>query len=67
MDLRTISKAIAGGIAGAAIGNGTMIAMTAEQASAMPWWGVILANVVYIGVGYGLVYLAPRNTTPPAN
>ena len=64
MNIRTVSKGVAGAVAGAMIGNGTMIAMTAEQAAATPWWGVIVANVVYAAIGFATVYFAPANRAP---
>ena len=68
-----VSKGIAGAVAGMVTGNTGTIAMTPDQIASMPWWGVLVANVVYAAIGFGLVYLAPANapaepetTTPPA-
>ncbi len=55
-----VSKAVAGAVSGMVLGTGTL-AMTAEQSAAMPWWGVLLANVVYAGIGFATVYFAPAN------
>ena len=64
MKLGTVSKGVAGAVAGMVSGNVGMIAMTAEQTAAMPWWGVIVANVVYAGIGFATVYFAPKNAEP---
>ena len=57
-----VSKGIAGAVAGMVTGNTGMIAMNAEQSSSMPWWGVLIANAVYAGIGFGTVYWAKANT-----
>lgn len=62
-NLGPVSKAVAGGLAATVatnIGVGAMTMNEAQQA-AMPWWGVLLCNVVYFGIGYGITYLAPAN------
>ncbi|WP_185982648.1 hypothetical protein [Aureimonas mangrovi] len=61
MNIGTVSKGIAGAIAGMMTGNVGMIAMTTEQTAAMPWWGVIVANATYAAIGFLAVYIAPRN------
>lgn len=61
MNIRSVSKGVAGAVAGMVSGNAGMIAMSAEQLAQMPWWGVLIANVTYAAIGFATVYFAPRN------
>lgn len=65
MDLGTISKAIAGALAGAAGGIGTA-AVIVPAGVAMPWYGYVLTAVLNAVLGFLVVYAAPKNT-PSAN
>lgn len=65
IQLGTVSKGIAGAVAGAVAGNTGMVVMSTDQVAAMPWWGVLISNVVYAGIGFATVYFAPANK--PAN
>lgn len=61
MDLRAISKAIAGAAATGVVSLGTYIAIPPEAAATMPWWGYVGVGVLNAVIGFGVVYLAPRN------
>jgi len=62
MKFGPVSKAIAGSVAGMISGNVGIITMSADQSASMPWWGVLISNVVYAAIGFATVYFAPRNT-----
>ncbi|BDA84946.1 hypothetical protein Sa4125_24880 [Aureimonas sp. SA4125] len=62
MDVKSISKGIAGAVAGMVTGTGGALVMTPEQVSSMPWWGILAANAIYAAIGFATVYFAPRNT-----
>lgn len=64
IQLGPISKGIAGAVAGAVAGSTGMIAMSPEQVASMPWYGVLIANGLYAGIGFLTVYLAPANSEP---
>lgn len=64
IQLGPISKGIAGAVAGAVASNTGMVVMSADQVASMPWWGVLISNVVYAGLGFLTVYFAPANTAP---
>jgi predicted P-loop ATPase/GTPase len=49
LNLGTVSTGIAGAVAGAVAGNTGMVVMNADQVAAMPWWGVLISNVLYAG------------------
>ena len=61
MNIGNVSKGIAGAVAGMVTGNTGMVVMTADQIASMPWWGVLIANVIYAGIGFATVYFAPKN------
>lgn len=61
LNLGTVSTGIAGAVAGAVAGNTGMVVMNADQVAAMPWWGVLISNVLYAGIGFATVYFAPAN------
>jgi len=65
MDLGTISKAIAGALAGAAGGIGTA-AVIVPAGISMPWYGYVITALVNAALGFLVVYAAPKNT-PSAN
>jgi fluoride ion exporter CrcB/FEX len=60
MDLKRISKAIAGAAAGVVTTGGTMVTMIPEGVDT-PWWGYLIANAVGAIIGGVFVYLAPSN------
>lgn len=53
------AKAIVGGVAGLIVGNGAT-AVAPESIMGIPWWGVIISQVVYFLIGYLPVYLTPN-------
>ena len=60
MDIRAVSKAIAGAVAtsaGALVTTAVVVPPNVE----MPWWGYVVVGVINAGIGFGFVYLAPRN------
>lgn len=59
--LGPIIKGVAGAVGGAVAGNTGMIVMTAEQAASLPWYAILISNVVYMGIGFATVYFAPAN------
>jgi len=61
MNLRTMSKAIAGGLAGAVTGVGTA-SITIPADVAMPWYGYVIVGVLNAALGFAVVYWSPRNT-----
>lgn len=61
MQIRKISKGIAGAVGGMLAGNTGMVAMTADQVASMPWWGVLVANATYAAIGFAVTYFAPKN------
>lgn len=56
-----ISKAIAGGVAGAITGVGTAFVVIPATV-VMPWYGYVLVGVINAGLGFATVYFAPKNT-----
>lgn len=60
MDIRSISKAIAGGVAAAATGIGTTAVVVPADVG-MPWWGYVIVGVVNAALGALAVYWAPAN------
>jgi len=60
MDIRTISKAVAGGLAAAAGGLGTATIMIPADVE-MPWWGYVVVGVANAALGALAVYWAPAN------
>jgi len=61
MDLRTISKAVAGGLATAVGGVGTAVIAVPESV-AMPWYGYVVVGVINAALGFAVVYWSPRNS-----
>lgn len=59
--LHPVSKGVAGAVAGMVTGNGGMIAFTPEQLASMPWYAILISNVVYAGIGFATVYYSPAN------
>lgn len=61
MDLKTISKAIAGALAAGAGGLGTSV-IAVPDGVVVPWWGYVLIGVLNAALGFAVVYIAPKNT-----
>ncbi len=59
MDLRSISKAIAGAAVTGVTSLGTFIVIPPEVA--MPWYGYVAVGLINAVIGFAVVYLAPRN------
>lgn len=59
MTVRSISKAVAGGVAGAATSG--LVFVTIPPDVAMPWYGYLGVAVLNAAIGFLAVYLAPRN------
>jgi hypothetical protein len=59
MDLKSVSKAIAGAVASGVVGVGTVVAVPSTVE--MPWYGYVIVGVVNAVIGFGVVYFAPRN------
>jgi hypothetical protein len=60
MDIKRISKAIAGAAAGVVTTGGTMVTMIPDGVET-PWWGYVIANAIGAIIGGVFVYLAPAN------
>jgi len=60
MDIRSISKAIAGCVMTVIAGMGTTAIMIPTDVP-MPWWGYILVAVLNGVIGFAGVYYAPPN------
>lgn len=60
MDIRKVSKAIAGAVAAGATAPGVM-AISIPQGVEAPWWGYVLAGVVSALISYAGVWFAPAN------
>ena len=64
MNLRTVSKAIAGAVATSVGAVGTTVVAVPDGIE-MPWWGYVLVGLINAGIGFLVVYLAPRNAPSP--
>lgn len=65
MNLGSISKAIAGAVAGGAGAVATVAAasyVTIPDGVQAPWWGYVLVGVANAAIGFAVVYIAPRNS-----
>jgi len=62
MDLRSISKAIAGAAAGT-LGSLATVSIVIPPDVTMPWYGYVLVGVLNGALGLAAVYFAPRNKT----
>ena len=60
MDIRAISKAIAGAAASGIGAMGTT-AVVIPQGVDVPWWGYVIVGTINAVFGFALVYFAPRN------
>tara|TARA_R110002020_G_scaffold266483_32_gene481465 strand:- start:10325 stop:10534 length:210 start_codon:yes stop_codon:yes gene_type:complete len=60
MDIRKVSKAVAGAVAAGATAPGVM-AVSIPHGVEAPWWGYVLAGVVSAVISYAGVWLAPAN------
>lgn len=58
--LKTVSKGIAGAAATALGATATFIVI--PEGVEMPWWGYLVAGALNAGLGFAVVYYAPRNT-----
>lgn len=61
MNLGSISKALAGTLAGVASTAVSSYIMVPESV-VMPWYGYVIIGVINAAIGFGFVYFAPRNT-----
>ena len=57
--LQTVSKGIAGALAAGVGVTATFIVVPPEVQ--MPWWGYVLVGIANAGLGFAVVYLAPKN------
>ena len=64
-NLRTMSKALAGGLAAAVSGVGTAV-IAIPDSVAMPWYGYVVVAVINAGLGFAAVYWSPKNADNPA-
>lgn len=62
MDIRTVSKAVAGAVATGALGVAAAPQLIPDGVDA-PWWGHLLAGLVSAAIGFAVVYIAPANVT----
>ncbi|MYZ50399.1 hypothetical protein [Propylenella binzhouense] len=62
MDLRQVSKAIAGATASAIAATGSALVVVPDSV-VMPWWGYVLVGIINAGIGFAAVYLAPANSS----
>lgn len=60
MDLRSISKAIAGAAVTGMASLGTSFIVIPPDVS-MPWYGYVAVGVINAALGFAIVYFAPRN------
>lgn len=60
MDIRGISKALAGSLATTIAGTGSAYVALPPGVD-VPWWGYLLVGVVNAAIGFGVVYFAPAN------
>lgn len=58
--MQKVVKAVAGAVASSSGALATAY-VTIPAEVQMPWWGYILVGVVNAGLGFGVVYFAPRN------
>ena len=65
LNLRTMSKALAGGLAAAVSGVGTA-AIAIPESVAMPWYGYVVVGVINAGLGFAAVYWSPKNADRPS-
>lgn len=61
MDVKKISKAIAGALVGAITGTGTA-AVVIPADVATPWYGYVAVGAINALIGFIGVYFAPANT-----
>lgn len=62
IDLGKMKKAVAGAIAGGAVGIGTTVVVPTNVE--MPWYAYIAVGLINAAITGLAVYLAPRNNTP---
>lgn len=60
MELRKVSKAIAGAVASGATGGISPLIIIPENVDT-PWWGYVIAAALSAVIGFGVTYFAPKN------
>ncbi len=60
MDLRKVAKAVAGTVATVAA-TGTTVFATVPEGVEMPWQAWFALGLINAAIGFGVVYLAPKN------